>query len=101
MLTLLNYLAAAAAGAAIAGFTVFRRSRVSRLAAQRVARMFAALSDTNEAIMRVTTPEELYQRVCEAAVHGGRLLAATLCVPREHSTDVQIIAVAGAGANPS
>ncbi|HSZ10016.1 MAG TPA: response regulator [Steroidobacteraceae bacterium] len=99
MLTLLNYLAAAAAGAAIAGFTVFRRSRLSRLAAQRVARMFAALSDTNEAIMRVTTPEDLYQRVCEAAVHGGRLLAATLCVPREHSTDVQIIAVAGAGAD--
>jgi two-component system, sensor histidine kinase and response regulator len=99
MLTMLTYLAAAAAGAAIAGFTVFWRSHVSRLAAQRVARMFAALSDTNEAIMRVTTPEDLFQRVCEAAVHGGRLLAASLCVPREHSTDAQIIAVAGAGAD--
>jgi PAS domain S-box-containing protein len=99
MLTLLTYLAAFAAGAAIAGFAVFRRSRASRLAAQRVARMFAALTDTNEAIMRVTTPEDLYQRVCEAAVHGGRLLAASLCVPREHSTDAQIIAVAGAGAD--
>jgi PAS domain S-box-containing protein len=99
MLTLLTSLAAAAAGAAIAGFTVFRRSRVSRLAAQRVARMFAALSDTNEAIMRVTTPEDLYQRVCEAAVHGGRLLAASLCVAGENSKDAQIIAVAGAGAD--
>jgi PAS domain S-box-containing protein len=99
MLTLLTYLAAVAAGAAIASFTVFRRLRASRLAAHRVARMFAALSDTNEAIMRVTTPEDLYQRVCEAAVHGGRLLAASLCVPRENSTDAQIIAVAGAGAD--
>jgi two-component system, sensor histidine kinase and response regulator len=99
MLTLLTYLAAAAAGAAIAGFAVFRRSRGSRLAAQRVARMFAALSDTNEAIMRVTTPEDLYQRVCEAAVHGGRLLAASLCVVSENSKDAQIIAVAGAGAD--
>ena len=54
----------------------------AELAAQRFARMFAALSDTNEAIMRVSSPEELYQRVCEAAVHGGRLKAASICVPR-------------------
>jgi PAS domain S-box-containing protein len=32
-------------------------------------------------------------------VHGGRLLVASLCVPREDSTDAQIIAVAGAGAD--
>jgi PAS domain S-box-containing protein len=67
-------------------------------AAQRFARMFAALSDTNEAIMRVSSPEDLYQRVCEAAVHGGRLLAASICVPGEHSADARIAAVAGAGA---
>jgi PAS domain S-box-containing protein len=70
----------------------------AELASQRVARMFAALSDTNEAIMRVSSPEDLYQRVCEAAVHGGRLLAASICVPVEHSADAKIAAVAGAGA---
>jgi PAS domain S-box-containing protein len=72
--------------------------KLAELAAQRFARMFAALSDTNEAIMRVASPEDLYQRVCEAAVHGGRLLAASICVPGEHSADARIVAVAGAGA---
>ncbi len=71
----------------------------AELAAQRLARMFAALSDTNEAIMRVSSPEELYQRVCEAAVHGGRLKAASICVPHETSGDAKIVAVAGEGAD--
>jgi PAS domain S-box-containing protein len=70
----------------------------AELASQRVARMFAALSDTNEAIMRVSSPEDLYQRVCEAAVHGGRLKAASICVPRETSGDAKIVAIAGEGA---
>lgn len=35
------------------------------------ARMFTALSATNEAILRSTSPEELYQKVCDAAVYGG------------------------------
>jgi PAS domain S-box-containing protein len=72
--------------------------KTAELAAQRFARMFAALSDTNEAIMRVSSPENLFQRVCEAAVHGGRLLAASICVPDEHSADARIAAVAGADA---
>jgi PAS domain S-box-containing protein len=71
----------------------------AELAAQRFARMFAALSDTNEAIMRVSSPEDLYQRVCEAAVHGGRLKAASICVPRETSGDAKVVAVAGEGAD--
>jgi len=72
--------------------------KLAELATQRFARMFAALSDTNEAIMRAASPQDLYQRVCEAAVHGGRLHAASICVPREPSGDAQIVAVAGAGA---
>ena len=39
---------------------------------ERLTRMFAALSETNEAIMRAQTRAELFQLVCEAAVHGGR-----------------------------
>jgi len=72
--------------------------KLAELASQRSARMFAVLSDTNEAIMRATSPEDLYQRVCEAAVHAGRLLAASICVPGRHPADAQIVAVAGAGA---
>jgi PAS domain S-box-containing protein len=71
----------------------------AELAGQRFARMFAALSDTNEAIMRVSSAEDLYQRVCEAAVHGGRLKAASICVPRETSAEARVVAVAGEGAD--
>jgi PAS domain S-box-containing protein len=71
----------------------------AELAAQRFARMFAVLSDTNEAIMRVSSPEDLFQHVCEAAVHGGRLKAASVCVPSESSGDAKIVAVAGEGAD--
>lgn len=35
------------------------------------ARMFAALSATNEAILRANRPEELFQQVCDAAVFAG------------------------------
>jgi len=71
----------------------------AELAAQRFARMFAALSDTNESIMRVFSADDLFQRVCEAAVHGGRLKAASICVPHETSGDAKVVAAAGEGAD--
>jgi two-component system, sensor histidine kinase and response regulator len=74
------------------------RRRAAELALQRSARMFAALSDTNEAIMRVATPEDLFQRVCEAAVRGGRLLAASICTPDADSVSARIVASAGESA---
>jgi PAS domain S-box-containing protein len=72
--------------------------KIAELASQRFTRMFAALSDTNEAIMRAATPEDLYQRVCDAAVLGGKLLGAMICVPDEQSMQAQIVAVAGVSA---
>src|SRR5579871_3277483 len=45
-------------------------------------RMFAALSATNEAILRTDAPEELFQRVCDAAVHGGGFKAAAALLPQ-------------------
>jgi two-component system, sensor histidine kinase and response regulator len=72
--------------------------RNAELAAQRFARMFAALNDTNEAIMRAASPTELYQRLCDAAVNGGKLLGATVFVPELRSMTAQIIASAGVGA---
>ena len=40
-----------------------------------IARMFAALSATNEAILYAKSPEELYRQVCEAAFSSGDFLA--------------------------
>src|SRR5471030_2421111 len=83
MTTLLTYLLAAVAGAVIAGMLLSRRSRDVRhreladLAAQRFARMFAALSDTNEAIMRV-----LAGRSLSTGVRGCR--ARRQALGREH-----------------
>src|SRR5262249_1763720 len=67
----------------------------SERAARRLARMFAALSATNEAILRAQTPDELYQLVCDAAVHGGKSLAATVLLAEPDS--VWLKPVAGTG----
>jgi diguanylate cyclase (GGDEF)-like protein len=44
-------------------------------ALRRLNRMFGAISATNEAILRAKTEQELYQFVCDAAVHGGKSTA--------------------------
>jgi PAS domain S-box-containing protein len=72
--------------------------KLAEIAAQRFARMFAALSDTNEAIMRAATPEDLYQRVCDAAVRDGKLLGASVCVLDETGAVAHIVAAAGVSA---
>ena len=43
--------------------------------------MFAALSATNEAILRTKAPEELYQRVCDAAVNSGKFTTTMILKP--------------------
>src|SRR5262245_12205651 len=45
------------------------------------ARMFAALSATNEAILKARSATELYRQVCEAAVEGGRFRSAGALFP--------------------
>src|SRR5664279_2060343 len=61
-----------------------------------IARMFAALSATNEAILRATTEDELFQRVCDAAVFGGKLLG-TCVLLAEPEQRLKMVAGAGAG----
>src|SRR5207249_4001369 len=55
-------------------------------AMRRLARMFGAISATNEAILRAKTELELYQQVCDAAVHSGKSFAtvALLAGPDSH-----------------
>jgi diguanylate cyclase (GGDEF)-like protein len=61
-------------------------------AARRLAKMFAALSATNEAILRAKTADELYQLVCDAAVHVGNSLAATVLLAEPGSPWLQPMA---------
>jgi diguanylate cyclase (GGDEF)-like protein len=64
-------------------------------AARRLAKMFAALSATNEAILRAKSAPELYQLVCDAAVHVGRSLAATVLLAEPNSPWLQPVAGTG------
>ncbi len=69
----------------------------SERAIRRLGRMFAALSATNEAIMRIESPTVLYQKVCDAAVEGGKLLTAAVLLPDSDLTTLDVAAVAGLG----
>ena len=57
--------------------------------------MYAALSATNEAIMRAKTRAELYELVCEAAAKGGRFNSASILLPRPESDRLDTVASAG------
>jgi diguanylate cyclase (GGDEF)-like protein len=64
-------------------------------AARRLAKMFAALSTTNEAILRAKSPDELYHLVCDAAVHVGDSLAATVLLAEPGSPWLRPVAGTG------
>src|SRR4029079_10857134 len=57
--------------------------------------MLAALSATNEAIVRAGSRDELYQLVCEAAATGGRFTSTTIALARPGSDRMEIVAGAG------
>ncbi|MGO4869775.1 MAG: EAL domain-containing protein [Roseiarcus sp.] len=79
----------------------FDRADERRLADQqreRLTRMYTALSATNEAIMRARTREELFERVCEAAVNGGKFAAATVSLAESGSDFLKEVATTGPAA---
>ncbi|NOJ42461.1 bifunctional diguanylate cyclase/phosphodiesterase [Bradyrhizobium australiense] len=78
-----------------------RASEKARADAQkeRLARMLAALSATNEAIVRATSRAELFDLVCEASAKGGRFNSTSILLARPDSYDVDLVAVAGPTAN--
>ena len=73
------------------------RRRRAEQAAVRQGRMYAALGATNEAILHAKSPEELYQRVCDAAVHGGKFINTAVLLPDSQGGQVKIAAVSGTG----
>jgi diguanylate cyclase (GGDEF)-like protein len=62
---------------------------------RRLNRMFGAISATNEAILRAKTDQELYQRVCDAAVHSGKSAATAVLLAQRDS--IWLKPVAGSG----
>ncbi len=81
----------------------FDRAEARRLAdeqKERLARMYAALNATNEAIMRAPTREDLFERVCEAAVTGGKFAAASIALAEPGSDFLREVAATGSRAVP-
>jgi diguanylate cyclase (GGDEF)-like protein len=62
---------------------------------ERLTRMFAALSATNEAIMRAKTRTEMYELVCLAASSGGKFTSTTIALASAGSDQLRIVAAAG------
>jgi len=73
------------------------KRKLAQQAAERHKRMYAALCDTNEAIMQATSATELYQMVCDAAVNSGGLVHAAALLPDTATGLMRVEAVAGAG----
>lgn len=64
---------------------------------ERLAGMFAALSATNEAILRAKSQEELYQQVCDAALRGGNFVATAILLLEPGTDHLNLVAGAGQG----
>jgi diguanylate cyclase (GGDEF)-like protein len=62
---------------------------------EQLTRMYAALSATNEAIMRAKTRTELFDLACEAAAHGGKFTSTTIGLVRPGKAFLEIVASAG------
>ena len=62
---------------------------------ERLTRMFAALSATNEAIMRAKSRAELFELVCRAASNGGKFTSTTIALASADSDQLEVVASAG------
>jgi GAF domain-containing protein len=77
------------------GLEMFERE----LQKERLAQMFAALSATNEAIMRAPTRSELFTLVCEAAVMRGKFTTVTVALHERGDTFLRIVSCSGPNRN--
>nr|WP_249811737.1 GAF domain-containing protein [Bradyrhizobium sp. 197] len=66
---------------------------------ERLTRMFAALSATNEAIMRAKSRAELFGLVCLAASNGAKFTSTTIALARSGSDQLEIVSAAGPSAD--
>src|SRR5581483_8135761 len=80
---------------ALDNFALEAARKEGERALRRLNLMFGAISATNEAILRAKTEQDLYQRVCDAAVHSGKSIATVVLLAEEGS--IWLKAVAGTG----
>lgn len=73
------------------------RRLLAEKAAARTQNIYAALSATNEAIIRLSSKEELFRAVCDAAIDSGGMTTAALLMPRPGSDLMEMQAMAGYG----
>jgi diguanylate cyclase (GGDEF)-like protein len=66
---------------------------------ERLARMFAALSATNEAIMRARSRTELFELVCAGAVQGAKFSSTTIALAEPNSEFLRVVASNGPNTN--
>lgn len=64
---------------------------------RRLAQLYAALSDCNQAIVRCTNEEELFEQICRAAVEHGGVKMAWIGLVDPQSRRVRPVAACGAG----
>ena len=77
----------------------FLQRKNSEQATLRLSRMFAALSETNDAILHAQSPDDLYQRVCQAAVHGGRFSNTSIFLADQSASELSAVSGAGRAAH--
>jgi diguanylate cyclase (GGDEF)-like protein len=66
---------------------------------ERLARMYAALSATNEAIMRARSRTELFELVCAAAVRGAKFITTTIALAEPNSDFLHVVASNGSNSD--
>ena len=86
---------AANVGHALERLDAQRRLRESEAGLRSLARMHAALSAANEAILRAKGPQELLSRVCEIAVEAGNFVLATAFMPEPATRLLRRVAASG------
>lgn len=70
------------------------RRKQSEKTAQKLHRMYSSLSETNAASLRAVTVEELYHRVCDAAIKSGMFAVSAIFVA-DATQHLRSVAIAG------
>lgn len=69
--------------------------KLAERAALRLSRMYAMLNATNEAIVHSTSADELFARICRAAVEGGGFKGAAIVQPDDDGSAAALVSMAG------
>ncbi|GGY78756.1 sensor domain-containing protein [Marinobacter zhanjiangensis] len=73
------------------------RRVLAEQSATRSRQIYAALSAANEAMIRLSSPDEVFQAVCDAAIDSGGMTTAVLLMPKPGSDLMEVKAMAGYG----